>query len=776
MPPSPIPEILAVPPVPALSLDPRRERIALLAREDLTTLRELAEPELGLAGVRINPRTSGPSRATWYRGLAFMAVAPGSPRAEVELPPEPRISSPRWSPDGRRLAFLLTRGDSIELWSAEAETAHAERLLDGVSDVLGSAFEWLPDGSGLLVKRVPRDRGEPPSRPEVPVAPVIQESGGGVAAPARTYRHLLSDRHDEALFEYHSAAELVRVSLGGDVSAFAPAAIYSDVSISPDGAHVLTERIVPPYSYLVPWSRFAAEVEVRNDSGRVVRAVASLPLAETVPIAFDAVPDAPRNFHWRADAPATLVWARPLDGGDPGRDVPIRDELLCWPAPFRGAPEPLARLEQRFAGVVWGDGNTALLYSRWWDTRRMRVVRLRPDRPAADATVLFDRSMEDRYGDPGAPIVTRSERGQSVLLLSPDGGSIYLAGDGASPRGSYPFLDRLEVETGATERLWQAEDPYYESVAAVLDPEARRLITRRESRQEPPNFHLHDRTAGTIAPLTDFPDPAPQLAGIGRELITYARADGVELSATLYTPPGYDPVRDGALPTLVWAYPREYLDANAAGQLDDSPNRFSRPAGASPLFLLTQGMAVLEGPAMPVVARDGGEPNDTYIDQLVLGAEAAVRAVVDRGVADRARIFIGGHSYGAAMAANLLAHTDLFAAGIARSGAYNRTLTPFGFQYEQRTYWEAPEVYARMSPFAHADRIHRPLLLIHGAADDNSGTFPLQSERLFHALRGHGAPARYVSLPLESHGYRARESVLHVLAEMVEWCGAAARE
>lgn len=121
------------------------------------------------------------------------------------------------------------------------------------------------------------------------------------------------------------------------------------------------------------------------------------------------------------------------------------------------------------------------------------------------------------------------------------------------------------------------------------------------------------------------------------------------------------------------------------------------------------------------------------------------------------------------MTANLLAHSDLFRAGIARSGAYNRTLTPFGFQSERRTFWEAPEMYAKVSPFWYADKIKEPILLIHGEADNNQGTFPIQSERMFAAIRGNGGTARLVMLPLEAHGYAAKESTEHTLFEMVQW-------
>jgi len=168
----------------------------------------------------------------------------------------------------------------------------------------------------------------------------------------------------------------------------------------------------------------------------------------------------------------------------------------------------------------------------------------------------------------------------------------------------------------------------------------------------------------------------------------------------------------------------------------------------------------------------GVEPNDTFVEQLVSSAEAAVNAVVERGVVDPEKIAVGGHSYGGFMTAHLLAHTKLFKAGLARSGAYNRTLTPFGFQGEERTFWEATPTYIRLSPFAHAKKIaenKRPLLLIHGENDENSGTHPMQSERLYNAVKGMGGIIRLVKLPFERHGYRARQSIMHALYEQDMW-------
>ena len=768
-PPAPIAEILEAAPTPLLSLAPGRARYALLGRAGLPPIAELAEPELRLAGVRLSPRSSGPSRGQSFTSLTLRELG-GGERA-VRLPAGARLSDLRWSPDGSRLAFLNTTDAGIELWAADAASGEARRLTGAVvNDAFpGVPFEWAPDGRALVFKQVPAGRGAAPAAPTVPGGPIVQENAGR-AAPARTYQDLLQNAHDEALFEHYFTSRLARVSAtGGAVEALGETGLIREFSLSPNGEYLLVQRLKRPFSYLVPFSRFPTEVLVLDRGGRTVRTLASLPLAENVPAGFDAVPTGPRGFEWRADAPATLVWVEALDEGDPRKPAAQRDRVLTLAAPFSAAPTPLLTLEHRFAGIQWGRGDFALVYSRWWNTRTERRYAVAPDQPAAAPRLLIERSYDDRYGDPGSPLTTTNAGGQPVLLFTSDGGGIFLSAEGASPRGNYPFLDRMDVRTGKSTRLWRAEDPYYETVVAVLDGAGRRLLTRREAASEAPNYFVRDLTANTATALTDFRDPAPQFAGVQRQLVTYPRADGVLLSATLYLPAGYDARRDGPLPLLMWAYPREFRDAAAAAQVQDSPNRFVRPTGASHLFLLTQGYAILDGPAMPIIGEGGQEPNDRYVEQLVASAQAAVDKVVAMGVARRDRIGVGGHSYGAFMTANLLAHSDLFRAGIARSGAYNRTLTPFGFQAEQRTYWEATPVYTRMSPFTYAHQVQEPILLIHGEADDNSGTFPVQSERFYAALKGHGATVRYVVLPHEAHGYQARESVLHTLAEMVEW-------
>ena len=767
MPPKAIADLVDAPPIPAIVLDPTLKLMLLIARPSLPSIAEVSRPEARLAGLRIDPATNGPSRQEFYTGLTVKRISDGGEREVTGLPEGARIGSVRWSPDGARFAFSVTEEAGIALWMADAESVEARPLTGArLNGVFGTPFVWTSDSQTLICRMAPTGRGEAPSPPAVPNGPVIQENIGKVA-PSRTYQDLLKNAYDEALFAHYATCRVARVALDGQVTPMGPDGIVAHTEPAPGGTYLLVETLQRPFSYLAPYYRFPHRVEVWDMDGRVVRQVADLPLAEEVPIAFDAVPEGPRAFGWRADAPATLAWVEAQDKGDARIEAEVRDRVYALAAPFEDAPSTVASLAFRYAGIMWGTGDLALVSERWWKTRRVRTWRLAPDGDGEPA-VLFDRSWEDRYGDPGAPMTRRTPQGTRVLLTADAGRRLLLAGDGASPEGDRPFLDRLDLQTGQTERLWRSEAPYYERPVQILDVDKGLLLASRESVQTPTNYYARDLKQGTMRQVTDFPHPSPQLRDVQKELIRYERADGVQLTATLYTPPGYSP-EDGPLPMLMWAYPREYKSADAAGQVKDSPYRFVRIGWGTPLFWLTQGYAILDGPTMPIVGEGDQEANDTYVEQLAASAEAAAEEVARRGVGDRERLAVGGHSYGGFMTANLLAHTDVFRAGIARSGAYNRTLTPFGFQAEERTLWEAPEVYFKMSSFMHVDKIVAPLLLIHGEADNNSGTFPIQSERLYNALKGHGKTARLVMLPHESHGYRARESVMHMLWEMTEW-------
>lgn len=771
VPPKDIVDLVDAPLTPVTALSPDNAIAAVFTVPPLVTIADLSQPELKLAGLRFNPVTLDQTRSAYYTAASLLDIATGKERAVPGLPSGARIRHPAWSPDGKKLAFTLSAPSGVELWVVDAATAAARRVTPTPLNAAfpSAPFVWSPDGASLVVRAVPGKRsGAPPREPAVPSGPVVQENLGK-KAPARTYQDLLRSPYDADLFEYHLTAVVARVGLDGSSTVLGAPGLVVEAQPSPDGKYLHVETVHRPFSFLVPVERFPRRIDVWKADGTPVKTLVDLPLAEAVPIDFSAVPTGPREVDWRADAPATLAWVEALDGGDPKKEAAMRDRVFTLAAPFAGEPVALADLALRFEDVEWGDDGLALVHESWWKTRKTRTWRVVPGSPGKPE-LLFERSFEDRYADPGRPVTKRTPAGTSVLRIADKGKSIYLIGDGASPEGNRPFLDRFDVATKKTTRLFRSEAPSYEMPVRVLDDAGTHVVTRRESVAEPPNLVLRDLAGKTERVLTRFPNPTPQLASARKELIRYQRADGVKLTGTLYTPPGWK-AGDAPLPVLMWAYPQEFKSADAAGQVTDSPYRFVRVDSGSPLFFLVRGFAVLDNPGFPIVGEAEKEPNDTYVTQLVADAKAAADELVKRGVADRSRLAIGGHSYGAFTTANLLAHSDVFRAGIARSGAYNRTLTPFGFQSEERTFWDAPSTYMEMSPFTHAKSIDRPLLMIHGMEDANSGTFPIQSERLYAALKGLGKTSRLVLLPHESHGYRARESVLHMLWEMDEWLG-----
>ena len=776
-PPKEVLDVLNAPVTPAAFVSPTREHMLMATGVRYPPISELAQPMLRLAGLRINPNTTGPHRAPYFVAFALKRVADGS-ETKVELPPGAQAGPPQWSPDGRQFAFTNTTPAGIELWVGEASTARVRKLKGlAVNAVYGAPFQWMPDNKTLLVQLVPQRRGAAPAASNVPVGPTEQESSGK-ATGVVTFQDLLTNEHDAALFDFYATAQLAAVDAAtAKATPLGKPSIFEDVQPAPDGRHILVERVHRPYSYLHPAFYFPQEIEVWDREGRLVHAVASLPLADQVPL--QGVRTGPRAVQWRPTEPATLIWAEALDQGDPKRKVPHRDRLLVLKAPFNEAPREVFKTEHRFTGAQWNERGDLLFVADFdRDRRWTRTQIVEFDNPQAAPRTVWSRSVNDQYGNPGAPLTRLLPTGHRAILQHGD--YIYLAGTGASPEGDRPFLDRWNLKTLKSERLFRSAADAYESVVALLTDDARQVITRRERPIEPLNYYVrtldapaqggsdggNGSSASALRPLTQFPDPTPQLQGIKKQLVKYKRKDGVDLSFTLYLPPGY---KEGTrLPTVVWAYPLEFNDPGTAGQVTGSTQRYTTIVGYSHLFFLLQGYAVLDNATMPVVG-DPETMNDTYVEQVVASAQAAIDKAVEMGVADRERVGVGGHSYGAFMTANLLAHSDLFRAGVARSGAYNRTLTPFGFQSERRTLWEAPELYIKVSPFMVAHKIDEPLLLIHGEADNNPGTYPIQSERLYQAVRGTGGTVRLVTLPLESHGYAARESTEHVLYEMISW-------
>ncbi|MDO8501963.1 MAG: prolyl oligopeptidase family serine peptidase [Gemmatimonadaceae bacterium] len=741
----------------------------LVRRAALPSIEEISAPYLALAGDRVNPRTNGSWYETAVRGLAIRNID-GSHEVQVAPPPRGSIISSLWSPDGRNVAFLVRTDSALNIWVADAATGKSRQLTRwNVNGAAGQPCSWATTAS-LLCRMVIHNRGSAPRAPEIPAGPVVQETEVTTTAGNATFQNLLQNPTDEARFDYYYAAQLASVGLDGNVTAIGKPGIYVVSRASPDGRWILVQALHRPWSYQVPRFRFPTRTDVWSADGRVVRTLADVGLQDRVGGASGAVATGLRQPSWRADAPATVVWVEALDNGDPAKVVPKRDRVLSLAAPYTGEPQALIEVENRFGGITWGRDNLAVVDEFWQKTRKARTWTIDPSTPGVPPKLLWDRSFEDTYANPGSFATTAGRFGLQVVFTTRDGSKAFLIAQGASPEGDRPFLDRFDFGSAKTERLWRSDAPRYEEPIVLLDADKVRFLTRRESLSEVPNYFIRELSAGdrTLVAVTQFKDPAPQFAGVTKQLITYKRNDGVQLSATLYLPPGYDKSK-GPLPFLFWAYPQEFKSASAASQVTGSPYRFTRPSGMSHLFMLTQGYGVLDNPTMPIVGEGDKEPNDAYVPQLVASAKAAVDKVVEMGVADRERIAVGGHSYGAFMTANLLAHSNLFRAGIARSGAYNRTLTPFGFQAEDRNYWKARDVYMTMSPFNYADSIGVPILLIHGMADDNTGTFPVQSERFFAALKGNGKRARLVMLPAEPHGYRARESLGHTLWEMTEW-------
>ena len=769
--PDAIAKALEAPPTPGVAVSPDHRTLAILGRESLPSIANLSKPILRLGGYRIDPATNGQAevRVQWLNALSFKDVASGR-TVVVKLPVGLRFAAPAWSPDGSRLAFYAQEPQGLSLWVADRDGT-ARSVAKGLNGSFGTPFAWTPDSAAVIAYTVPTGRGAAPAASVTPSGPIVQESAGRTSA-ARTYEDLLGDAHDEALFDHYFTGQLVRIDLAGTTRPIGTPGLITDFSVSPDGRYLLTERLKRPYSYLLPARFFPTEIAVSTIDGQPVKTLVDRPLADDLPVDFDATVKGPREAMWRSDAPATLVWAEALDGGNPRAKIAFHDKVMMQPAPFDAAPVELAMTPARYATTLWGDDGFAMVIDREWRTRTEHRLAVAPSRPGQTRTVST-RNYQDQYGDPGDPMVEDNAAGKPVMRFTPAHDGVYVTGEGATKAGAFPFLATMPVvgpvAGGEQTRLWTAKAPYYETVVALLDDKAQRILTRRESATLAPNYMIRSVKGGTAKPVTAFADPAPVFAGVTQRTITYARADGLPLSGSLYLPAGYDAKRDGPLPTLLWAYPGEFTDAKVAGQTVDQGNRFVRPRGISHLFLLTQGYAILDNPAMPIIGEGGAEANDTYVKQLQADAQAAVDAVVKLGVGDRNRMAVGGHSYGAFMTANLLAHTDLFRAGIARSGAYNRTLTPFGFQAEQRTYWQATPTYTEMSPFTYADRIKAPILLIHGGADDNSGTFPIQSERMYAALKGNGATVRYVVLPNEPHGYRALESTEETLWQMTDW-------
>ncbi|KAB5485248.1 alpha/beta hydrolase family protein [Flagellimonas hadalis] len=769
-PPEEILELVNAPTAPSVLIADDGEHMLLLYSDYYKTIAELSETELRLAGLRINPKTNIGSRTNYYNNIVVKKIGEKDGIQVEGLPQNPRLANFNWSPDQSKMAFTHTTSEGVEVMVLDVETAKATKLTDAnVNANMRDVINWFKDGESILVKMLPGDRKPLIDVSEaVPDGPTIS-ANDGKKAQNRTYQDLLKNPNDEFNFEQLARSELYKVKLDGSKTKWKETDMYTSISFSPDGSYVMTVTLDKPFSYLVPYYRFPNTTNIFDKDGKLVKKMLEIPLIEDLPQGFMAERTGMRDLSWRNDKPATLVYVEALDGGDPQNEVPYRDEVFELEAPFNGQGKSILKTKNRFSWIQWGNDDIAIAHDRWWNDRNTKTYLFDPSNPEKQPKVISDRNYQDVYSNPGNFITKRNENGSWVLSLDKNNNA-YLLGDGYTEEGQFPFLEKMDLNTLKKTRLYTSKLENKLERLIEYNPENDQLLVRIESPSEYPNYYYKSviRRKGPMQ-LTAFENPYQSIQNVHKEVITYKRDDGLELTGTLYLPVGYDMQKKEKMPMILWAYPREFKDKNSASQNTQNPNEFTYPYWGSPIYWVTRGYVVLDDASFPIIGEGDEQPNDTFRSQLVANAKAAIDALDAMGYIDTDRVAVGGHSYGAFMVANLLSHSDLFAAGIARSGAYNRTLTPFGFQSEERNYWEAPEVYYTMSPFMHAEKMKTPLLLVHGEADNNSGTYPMQSERYFNALKGLGATVRLVMLPKESHGYRAKESILHLLWEQDQW-------
>lgn len=758
---------------PAISMNSTKDQAILVYRNTYKTLDDLNQEEMRLGGLRINPKTSISSTMTFYTKIKVKNLLTQTETEIKNLPQSAKITYLTWSPDEKKIAFINNTNQGNELWYIDLDNAQAHQLTQAELNAnTGNPITWFKDSQQLLVKTQRHRYDDLTDKTNaIPDGPIVSASEGGVESQNRTYQDLLKDKIDEENFEKLITTDLYRIDLSGNKKLFKSADMFISESFSPDGKYLMITTLQKPFSYIVPFQRFPMKTTVYTANGDRVKVVNELPLNEVMPKGFMSVRQGKRSLRWRSDKPSSLFYVQALDEGDQANEVEFRDELFSWDAPFNKNPESLAKTSQRYGGIIFGNNQTAIVYDQWYDTRNIKTYLLNPS--TKNMKVINDRNYQDVYADPGDFQTERNEFGQQTLLINNH--KMYLIGDGYSANGKFPFIDEYDMTTDQSSRIYQSTlTDKLEDISSIIDIDSGKILVNIQSKTDYPNYYFRNIFAthddDSLTKVTDNQNPFESLNDVHKEVIKYQRKDGVELSGTLYLPKGYmERENKEKLPLLIWAYPTEYKDKNSAGQSTANPNEFTFPYYGSFVYWVAKGYAVLDDAAFPIIGEGETEPNDTFIEQLIWNAEAAIDALDEKGYIDRTKVGVGGHSYGAFMTANLLTHSDLFACGIARSGAYNRTLTPFGFQREQRNYWEASDVYNTMSPFMNAEKMKKPMLLVHGEADNNPGTFTLQTERYFQALKGLGAPVRMVILPKESHGYVAKENILHLLWEQEQF-------
>ncbi len=767
LPPKQIADLLLAPPTPSISVDGKAKHMLIMERPSYPMVEELGQAEFKIAGLRLNPNNFTPTRQNYIKGLTIKDISTGKTLLIKGLPANLAALSPSWNPSENKIAFYNVTANAVNVYVIDLTTLTCQKINKTAANlILGSSLVWLDDAT--LVYKVNTNLASTlVKKPITPSGPTIQENLGKTA-PSVTYQDLIKSPYDEYVFEFLAKSQLVKNKNGVETKLGAPA-LNSSFSISPDKNYILTRTLSKPFSYLVTAGGFASQIQILDKNGALVKTIAQLPSSEGTASGYDNVQNAPRGFEWKDDEAATVVYAMPLDSGLIKKAVPFHDAVMAISAPFTDVPRELFKTATRFSDISWGNETIALVTEVLRTKQRYKVSLY--NHQLGTLTTLFERSLTDAYSNLGNPVTQKNKFGKNVIATVNNGRSVLMNNTtGASEKGDLPFLSVYNLDNKTNEIIWRSKEDCFEYVADVLDASNLQIITRRETEKEVPNYFLKSLKANTSVAITNFTNPYASMEGVTKQKIKYKRADGVDLTGDLYLPKGYNKEKDGPLPTLLWAYPREFTNAADASQIRGNQHKFTMLSWGSPVFYVTQGYAILDNAEMPIVATaPDKKPNDDFVNQLILNANAAIDKLVSMGVSDRNKIAVGGHSYGAFMTANLLAHSNLFKAGIARSGAYNRTLTPFGFQNEDRTFWQAPQLYLDMSPFAHANKIKTPILLTHGEMDDNTGTFPINSERLYAAIKGHGGTVRFVYLPYEAHGYKGKENVLHLLYEQGRW-------
>ena len=757
-------EMILAKPLPEISFNPRMTQgIVYQENEKYHPISEIASiREFKVAGLRLDGDNFSQTRKKVYGHLELIDAASGALRQISGLPQGLAAYDLKWSQDGCCFCFLNDTPREVELYRVDV-TAVAPAAVKinqrPVNSIFGGAYVILDDGR-ILYKSVPADKGAFPEESAIPEGPIVISSKNRKDS-YKTYQDLIKSPYDEAVFDYLCTADLslydgntTRTVVGGKV--------ISAFSVSPDGSHVIVTTLHKPYSYSKKYTSFRKRISVLDMEGREVSVLKKLKAAKGAP--------SRSNWEWRNDKPATLVWKEKPSGKGRG----YKSCLLGCTSPFSitDNPDTLFLSDADITEVIWATDRTAMAIEKSSKRKVREIKAFNPsDRNAAPVTLLSEDTREFSAGARMLDGRICRQRGSGRAVIDEKGGYVFLFGNKRFAENglAYSYIDRISLKDGSRRELFSSGTEYRTTLACMGSVSKKgdiQFIATEETPTQVPNYvSFSVNRKGKVAkkPISSFKNTLPHSDEIRMEYLRYKRADGLECAARVYLPASYDKARDGKLPVFMWTYPREHYTAQSVKVNRRAPhNMFAMPDQWNQIFWCLKGYAVVLDWTMAILAPDrDGDYNEDFIGQLKMNAEAIVNALDEAGIGDRDRMAVGGLSYGSFMTANLLAHTNLYKCGFANSGAFNRTLTPYGFQHYTKKYWKEEQIYHDMSPFNYADKIKAPILITHGQMDENTGTHPIQSERLYYAIAGNGGNATYLQLPYEGHKMAYRENVLH---------------